>query len=637
MSIIDRILGRSPVGGPSLSARAGSLPPITELPAPPRVDGHTSQATERPISVYDQHGRKIEVGREAWRRDVLLPNLAANRNEPDTLHGLIRDALRDDFALDVLEHARHLADTDPQPRRGALLLGAVLLALRDFAGARVVLERAIARHGEDPYLLASLARALAELGEDDRADEMIWRALALDPNDEAALEWVASRAGAGGGQVALLAIHARAAMLPGSWRAHLALARAALARGDYDEAARLYEEALGRAVPPPTDLLARMSLDLADRDRHELLVRLVVPHFDHAAHGLIVGSHLLRAHIELGRLTEARQLIERLEAERRPEWRDELLAWHRKLDDARKRYGSIAAPGDVIVLRLERPVWASGAFGFEAVLPRKSESAPQIHIVCASAEGPTDAARDLGRFARALPMFLAEEIYLCTRARSTFVLPWMRQGGFVLSPQPWTRDSLPSDPAPPQLVVFTHIEAMQAPWRACLTLEQPLESGSPAISIRQNIDPTNVAQGVVALLETLMMRVSMLLAVQRKDVDPELAAPDSGRLSDYMVALEQALAVWLAVRQDVGETFLHPERAMFDHLFLVCENGAGLLRPRMLLVNALEGRARQRPDLVGEYVDKLLPLQERDPPGHRPGTRLLASAADTLTGLVRAG
>ena len=91
------------------------------------------------------------------------------------------------------------------------------------------------------------------------------------------------------------------------------------------------------------------------------------------------------------------------------------------------------------------------------------------------------------------------------------------------------------------------------------------------------------------------------------------------------------------MRQDVGESFLHPERAMFDHLLIVCENGGRLLRPRMLLVNALEGRARQRPDLVGEYVDKLLPLQERDPPGHHSGARLLASAADTLTGLVRAG
>jgi tetratricopeptide (TPR) repeat protein len=637
MSIIDRILGRAPVGGPKLPARTGSLPPITVMPAPPSQDGLSSPATERPISVYDQHGRKIEVGREAWRRDVLLPHLAANRDDPDALHGLIRDALRDDFALDVLEYARQLADTDPQPRRGALLLGAVLLQLRDFDGARAVFERAIARHGEDPYLLASLARSLAELGDEDRAEELIWRALALDPNDEAALEWVAARAGATGGQPALLAIYARAAMLPGSWRAHLALAAAALARGDVDEAARLYEEALARVAPPPTSLLMRMSEELADRGQHELLVRLVEPRFNLAAHGLIVGNNLLHAHFELGRLVEAGRLIERLQAERRPEWGDSLLAWQHKLDDARRRCGSVAAPAELIFLRLEQPVWSGGQFGFEAVLPRKAESAPRIVIVCASGECPPASAGELGRISRALPMFLAEELYLCTRARCVFVLPWMKRGGFVLSPQRWTRASLPDDPAPPQLIVFTHVDATRTPWNAQLTLEQPRRAEAPAISIRQNIDPVNVAQGVVALLETLMMRVSMLLAVQRLEADPALAAPDSGRLAAYLDALEQALAVWIAVSQEVGDSFLGPERAIFDQLFDVCEKGARMLRPRMLYLTALENRARLRPDLVGEYLDKLLPLEERYPTAHACGARLLASAEEGIAGLVRPG
>ncbi len=637
MSIIDRILGRAPVGGPRLSARANALPPITELPTPPRRDGATLQAGERSISVYDHQGRKIEVGREAWRRDVLLPNLAATRNNPDALHGIIGDALRDDFALDVLEYARHLADTDPQPRRGALLLGAVLLQLRDFEGARAVLERALGRHGDDPHLLASLARVLAELGESERADELIWRALSLDPNDEAALEWIAARAGASGGQAALLASYARAALLPGSWRANLALARAALARGELDEAARLYQDALARVAPPPTDLLARMSADLWDRGQSALLVRLLEPHYEHASHGLFVGSNLLRAMLDLGRLSEAEKLIARLEAGRRAEWREELIAWRQWLDDARRRYGSVATPADVIVLQLDRPVWASEAFGFEALLPHKPESAPRIHVVCASAEGPAALAKDLGRITRALPMYLAEELYLGTRAKSSFVLPWMKQGGFVLSPQPWTRESLPPDPAPPQLILFTHIEAAQSPWNVRLTLEQPRRPEAAAISIRQSIDPGNVAQGVVALLETVMMRASVLLSLQRQDAEPSLAAPDSGRLSAYLSALEQALAVWLAVREDVGDAFLNPERAVFDQLFEVCENGARLLRPRMLLVTALEQRARRRPDLVNEYLGKLLPLQEKHAPGHVSGARLLVAAAESIAGQVRAG
>jgi hypothetical protein len=330
-------------------------------------------------------------------------------------------------------------------------------------------------------------------------------------------------------------------------------------------------------------------------------------------------------------------LIERLQAERRPEWGDSLLGWQRKLDDMRRRYGTAAAPAELFFLQLERPVWSSGQFGFEAVLPRKAESAPRIVLVCASGECPPASARELGRISRALPMFLAEELYLCTRARCIFVFPWMKRGGFVLSPRPWTRASLPDHPAPPQLIVFTHVDAVRTPWSAQLTLEQPQRPEAPGITIRQNIDPANVAQGVVALLETLMMRVSVLLAVQRLEADPALAAPDSGRLAAYLNALEQALAVWIAVSQEVGDSFLEPDRAIFDQLFDVCEKGARMLRPRMLYLTALASRARLRPDLVGEYLDKLLPLEERYPPTHASGARLLASAEEGIAGLVRSG
>ena len=142
------------------------------------------------IRVYDQFGRAVTIGREAWRRDVLLPNLQTNRDNPDALYDLVVSALNDGFATDVLDSARHLAENDPQPQRGAMVLGIVLLQLKDHLGARDVLERAIARHGENAYLLANLARAYAAAGDDARAQALIWRALELEPNEETALNWL---------------------------------------------------------------------------------------------------------------------------------------------------------------------------------------------------------------------------------------------------------------------------------------------------------------------------------------------------------------------------------------------------------------------------------------------------------------
>jgi len=266
MSIIDRILGRTPAEGPQIRAPGKPAAPVTEMPATAISPiATTPNAAEGVVRVYDQFGRAITIGREAWRRDVLLPNLAANRDNPDALYELVVSALNDDFATDVLESARWLADTDRDPQRGATVLGVVLLQIRDHNAARDVLERAIARHGENSYLLANLARAFAGLGDEQRAEALIWRALELDPNEATTLNWLIARLLAKGGQQAVLAAYARAATFPGSWRPQLWLAREALARGDLLGAKALYEEALGRAQPVPADLLMQLSGDLGNR------------------------------------------------------------------------------------------------------------------------------------------------------------------------------------------------------------------------------------------------------------------------------------------------------------------------------------------------------------------------------------
>ncbi|MBC8025999.1 MAG: tetratricopeptide repeat protein, partial [Steroidobacteraceae bacterium] len=322
MSILDRILGRTPTTSPQITVGPARAAPIADLPATAEAQsGSSSTSDEKLIRVYDQFGRKVELGRETWRRDVLLPNLAANRGNPDELYSLVVGALNDEFAADVIDAARHLAATDSQPRRGAMILGVALLQLKDHAGARQVLERAIATHGEDAYLLANLARAFDAAGDHERAQELIWRALQLSPNEESALNWYVAT-NTKGSQEAMIEAYRRAAGLPGSWRSQLWLARISMDAGDLDEAARLYEEALSRAKPVPADLLMQLSGDLGNRGHTELLIRLTQPRFDLDTHGLTVGNNLLRAFVELGMFAEARKLLEQLYSRQRPDWRE---------------------------------------------------------------------------------------------------------------------------------------------------------------------------------------------------------------------------------------------------------------------------------------------------------------------------
>ena len=644
MSIIDRILGRTPTEGPQIhasgkSASATAPALITDLPAMAISATAPTAAlgSEGLIRVYDQFGRAVAIGREAWRKDVLLPNLQTNRNNPDALYDVIVAALNDDFGADVLESARYLAEHDPQPQRGAAVLGIVLLQLKDHEGARAFLERAIARHGENAYLLANLARAYAAGGDDERAQELIWRALQIEPNEEGTLNWMIGAANTRGGQDAVLIAYARAAALPGSWRAQLWLARDALERGDLTEATRLYEEALGRAKPVPASLLMQLSGDLGNRGHTDLLVRLTQPRFDLALHGLAVGNNLLRGYVELGMFAEARTLLEQLYSQQRPDWRENLIQWEQKLDDAQKRYGEVTAPLEVVVMKLEQPVWARGVLGFDSVLPAKTSAAPRIHFVCGSGEAGDDVGakvvtqptNDLGRMARALPMFLAEELYLRTNARTTFLLPWMKQGGFILSAKPWTRAFLPPNPNPPDLLVYLHVDARVTPWLLRVSVENTRQAAPPSV-FEQSFKLSTAGHDALTLLYDLIPRLSALVAIRREEANSALGTPPADLLPGYLTAIEQALAIGLAARQTSGESFLHQERSIFDHLFDVAIHGDQLLRPRMLLVNALENETRRRPDIAREYLDKLALLQQRHALPLGVGTDLVAKGVKTV-------
>ena len=98
---------------------------------------------------------------------------------------------------------------------------------------------------------------------------------------------------------------------------------------------------------------------------------------------------------------------------------------------------------------------------------------------------------------------------------------------------------------------------------------------------------------------------------------------------------EQALAVGLAARQPAGASFLYQERSIFDHLFDVSLHGPQLLRPRMLLVNALENQSRRRKDIVVEYLDKLALLQDKHALPAGKGSELVARAVQTVSDKAR--
>jgi hypothetical protein len=213
----------------------------------------------------------------------------------------------------------------------------------------------------------------------------------------------------------------------------------------------------------------------------------------------------------------------------------------------------------------------------------------------------------------------------------------MKQGGFILSSKPWSRAFLPPDQSPPDLLVFMHIDATHSPWLVRVTIEQPTRPEARAVVLEQAFELRTAAQDALTLLNDIVTRATILLALRREESSPELATPGNDLIPGYLTGIEQALAVGLAARMPASVPFLHQERAIFDHLFDVALYGDEPLRPRMLLVNALENESRRRPDIVREYLEKLTLLQEKHPLPAGTGATIVAKGVQAVTEKANAG
>jgi len=617
--------------------RANDAAIRVEAPVPP------SQPVGQMVKVFDEYGRPFEIPKAAWRTQILLPNLDKKRNDPEALYNLIVGALQDGYAADVLESARHLLTIDPQKLRSANLLGVVLLQLKNDSEARHVLEDAITRYGEEGYVLTNLAKAYAGLADVHNRDAILWRAMELDPNQDNGLLWYVALEKEKNGAEGETAALARVAALPKSWRAQLWIARAALARDDVETARRMYNEALSRVDPVPPDALMQISGDLGNRGQLALLLELCTPRFDVKLHGINAGNNLIKANLDLGRTTEARAILEQLYARQRPDWRQVLIDWERRIDDAEKRFGPIEGQVKVGLTSFDQPLFAYGRLGFDAVLPEKANESVRVTFVCGTGEvcGPkptqvlvqrTDA---LGQVTRTVPLFLAEETYLGTSARSSVLVPVVESGGVALLGVPWDLDALVQAGVSTDVLVLLHVDTSVEPWQlqfsAC---RWPTKTAETTWSV-----PFPVSEPLPALLQALAKLVAHLNAVpgiQPTAIQPALQRPPDPQLARYVLCLENALMIGLANMPRTGGPTLWGERPIIDGLIDLAVSSPENLRARMLLLNSLEKEAQRRPDIAQAYMQKLLLLNKRYalPAGEPAG--LVAAALDKLRMNVKA-
>jgi tetratricopeptide (TPR) repeat protein len=572
------------------------------------------------IRVFDEYGRALEVPREEWRTKILPGHFRERWDKPNELADAVTQALGDEFAAEALEPARRLSQIDPNPQRGATLLAVTLLQLKRHTEAEEIAMAALRQHGEDGVLLTNLAKAQAGKGDAATAERTLWHALEVDPNQENGLLWYAAIERERGGITAERAAFAKVAALAHSWRAQLWLARAALDEGNVGAALDLYRQALARVDPAPADLLMQLSGDLGNRGRLAELIELCAPRFDVRRHGLMVGNNLIKSYLSVGEVTKARAILEQLYAQRRPDWRETLTYWDGEVDKATRNYGPVETSEQLVLtaLRFDTPIWASEALSFKELLPTKPDSVARVCFVARSAEVPSEhgdravvqQSEAAGRFTRALPLFLVEQMYVCTELRPVFLLPWISKGGFVLAGKPWSMEPLSGVEA--DYAVFLHAVCTTTPWRVRLSLVRPADRSIIA-EWEHTIDPLNASAAITQILETTIDRVTKEQKLAPAALAGDLRPPRGPSLVSYVIGLEQTLAIVCASEAADPSAFLYQERAILDNLLQLAVAEPANAPARLLMLSAFEREARRRPDVVRDYRTRLERLAREHP------------------------
>jgi tetratricopeptide (TPR) repeat protein len=293
------------------------------------------------IQVFDQHGRELLIEKETWRTEVLPTNIQSNWNSPDDLYKVIILALRDGFLADVGEAAQHLYEIDSDRLRATIVWGIVLTQQNLLDEAEALFNNYTKQYGENGILLTNLAKVFAERGDTAKAETTLWHALELDPNQDNGLDWYYQMHEERGGDDAGVAAWRRVARLPGSWRAQLRLARRALTAHNWNEALSFYRACLSVVADPvPTDMLAQISGDLGNAGLLTDLLLLSESRFDPAVHGLEAGNNLIKANLELGRIDEAKRILDQLNALKRMDWQPHLSFWGAEIADKRRAFST---------------------------------------------------------------------------------------------------------------------------------------------------------------------------------------------------------------------------------------------------------------------------------------------------------
>jgi len=598
--------------------------------------GPESQSVTDPgfLDLYEDSSRKAYFGKESWTAGESSSQGPATA---DTLYLQIVESLDRLTGRELLDRARRLREIEPEAARASCLLAYVLLLNGRLDEAEETLKSWMRKNGEDAIFLVHLARIYADRGDQTRAELTLWRALKRDPNEIHAIEWFTSINRERFGQHEYLRALEQLTSFPGSWRPQLWLGQAMLEERQFDKARRHYQQALSVLEEVPSDVMRTMSEALGNAGRISDIVDLLCTRYSAEKHGLIGGSNLIRACLELKDTERALGILRELYALKRPDWREQLQYWAERIDQelSSQKNPKGAKTSPISILNLENPVWSHRLVDSDLLLPQKGDQAVRIvFLSCSFKTGKTaqggacpEAER---KWARLIPLFMAEQVHMLTTAESLTLVTIKTGGSDFYSPE----DAFKKEAihkmgrrVEANYVLSGHIDATQTPWEVRFDLEGLGEEPSQH-SLVGTIQPMNPGADLLELSRRLQRLVLEETGVHRslRPIDYRLPLGDCFNL--YLDGLCESLTLSAAIR-NCSPAMLYDERSLLDRLLNLALEDTGSDVTRLMFVGALAKSKASGSEIFKQYETPVKRLLQDHPLTGFAGE----SAEKTLAGL----
>ena len=225
----------------------------------------------------------------------------------------------------------------------------------------------------------------------------------------------------------------------------------------------------------------------------------------------------------------------------------------------------------------------------------------------------------LGRMTRAVPLFLAEQVEMRTAASGRALIPWAvgnaqgQPSGFIVSGQRWpdeTARAAVQDAANlSEYVVTVHVDAEVQPWEASLVFVRASD-GTRIGELQADFTAEHPEEGLTRLSDEV---VELLSALGSAEPAANYTVPAGAAFGDYLLRLEQLLAVRCAGMDGVGPQFLHGGQEILQGDVELCLAEPQNIAARVLLIETMGAMARVKPEVAESFRDSFTKLQTERP------------------------